>query len=94
MADKITRNERRTQRIALPVYGTVSELTGFSNVASSTAGILTLSLFVTSLAAAFMILMALESQVGLGSLSLDKVTPDLFIDSLDALRAALFRIFS
>ena len=82
------------QRIDLPVYGTVSELTGFANVASSTAGVLTLSLFVTSLLAVFLILMALERQVGLGSLSLENITPDLFIDSLDGLRAMLFRIFT
>ena len=82
------------QRIDLPVYGTVSELTGFANVASSAAGVLTLSLFVTSLLAVFLILMALERQVGLGSLSLEKITPDLFINSLDGLRAMLFRIFT
>jgi hypothetical protein len=82
------------QRMDWPVYGTVSEMTGFANVASSTAGILTLSLFVTSLLAVFVILMGLESQVGLGSLSLEKITPDLFLDSVDAVRAALFRIFS
>ncbi len=82
------------RRISLPVFGTVSEVTGFANVASSTAGILTLSLFMTSLLTVYMILMALERQVGLGTLSLEKMTPDLFVDSLEGLRAALFRIFS
>ena len=82
------------QRINLPVYGTVSEVTGFANVASSTAGALTLSLFVTSLLAVFLILMALERQVGLGSLSLEQMTPELLVNSLEALRAMLFRIFS
>ncbi len=82
------------QRINLPVYGTVSEVTGFANVASSTIGVLTLSLFVTSLLAVFLILMALERQVGLGSLSLEQMTPELLVNSLEALRAMLFRIFS
>jgi len=82
------------QRINLPVYGTVSELVGFGNVAGSTAGGLVLSFFVISLAAVFSILMALERQVGLGSLSLENITPELLLNSLDALRAMLFRIFS
>ena len=38
--------------------------------------------------------MALERQVGLGSLSLDKITPELLVNSLEALRAMLFRISS
>lgn len=82
------------QRLNLPVYGTVSEVAGFANVASSTAGVLVLSLFVASILAVYSILMALESQVGLGSLSLETVTPELFVNSLETLRAALFRIFS
>ena len=82
------------QRISLPVYGTVSEVSGFANVASTTAGVLFLSLFVTSLLMVFLILMALERQVGLGSLSLEKLTPELFVDSLESLRTLLFQIFS
>jgi hypothetical protein len=82
------------QRINLPIYGTVSELVGFGNVAGSTAGGLVLSFFVISLAAVFSILMALERQVGLGSLSLENITPELLLNSLDALRAMLFRIFT
>jgi polysaccharide chain length determinant protein (PEP-CTERM system associated) len=81
------------QRIGLPVYGTVSEATGFAKAASSTAGVLTLCLFVTSLLVVFFILMALERQVGLGSLTLEKITPEILVNSLEALRASLFRIF-
>ena len=79
------------QRINLPVYGTVSEATGFANVATSTAGVITLILFVTSHLVVFLILMALERQVGLGSLTLEKLTPENLVNSLEALRAMLFR---
>ncbi len=82
------------QRINLPVYGTVSEMTGFAHVANTTAGVLVLSLFVTSLLAVFLILMAVERQVGLGSLSPEKMTPELLVNSLETLRAILFRLFS
>jgi uncharacterized membrane protein YtjA (UPF0391 family) len=82
------------QRISLPVYGTVSDVSGFANVAGATAGVLFLSLFVTSLLVVFLILMALERQVGLGSLSLEKMTPELLVNSLESLRAMLFQIFS
>ena len=69
-------------------------MTGFANVANSTIGVLTLFLLVTSLVAVFLILMALERQVGLGSLTLDQITPELLVNSVEALRAMLFRIFS
>jgi polysaccharide chain length determinant protein (PEP-CTERM system associated) len=80
------------QRINLPVYGTVSEATGFANVVSSATGALTLTLFVTSLLVVFLMLMAVERQVGLGSLTLEKMTPEVLVNSLESLRAMLFRI--
>jgi polysaccharide chain length determinant protein (PEP-CTERM system associated) len=82
------------QRLNMPIYGTVSEISGFANTASSSAGVLLLSLFVTALLATFSMLMMLESQVGLGSLSLESVTPDLLANSFETLRSMLFRIFS
>jgi hypothetical protein len=80
------------QRVDLPVYGTVSEATGLANVVSSATGALTMTLFVTSLLVVFLMLMAVERQVGLGSLTLAKMTPEVLVNSLDALRAMLFRI--
>jgi hypothetical protein len=93
LLDSSFRNrEDLRQRINLPVYGTVSEATGFANVVSSATGALTLTLFVTSLLVVFLMLMAVERQVGLGSLTLEKMTPEVLVNSLESLRAMLFRI--
>lgn len=82
------------ERIGLPVYGTVAEVTGFANAASASAGALVMTLFVISLLAVFATLLALESQIGLGSLSIEKMTPELLAQTLENARAMLFKIFS
>jgi hypothetical protein len=82
------------RRINLPVYGRVSEVSGFGNAASSYTGLLVLSLFVMSLLAVYSILMAVERQVGLGSLSVEQITPELLMNTLDSLRTQLSGIFS
>jgi hypothetical protein len=82
------------RRINLPVYGRVAEANGFGNAASSYTGLLVLSLFVMSLLVVYSILMAVERQVGLGSLSVEQITPELLINTLDSLRTQLSGIFS
>ena len=77
------------QRINLPVYGRVLDVKGFTTAASSSADLLALFLFVMSLLSIYLILMAVDSQGWLRSLSLEQITPELLINTLDPLRTKL-----
>ena len=79
-------------RINLPVYGSISSTGSTSARVGSTISHLFLGLAVLGLLGVFGGLLAIERQFGLGSLSLDNLTPSVLVESLESLRQALFGV--
>ncbi len=81
-------------RINLPVYGSISSSGSTTERVGSTLNNLSLGLAVLCLIGLFGALLAIERQFGLGTLSLERLTPSLLVDSLEALRQSLFGVSS